>query len=505
MEILEKALAVLENCECKNDPQKDGCYHCLYAYRQSRNIGQVSRITAISLLKKILSGKGTIAEIPKLGAIPVNSLFDSELERRFIGALDRMGNDKRTLEISKILINSKEGYQLKVGECLWEIEPQVILDSHNGVAVKSKPDFILWPINRPATGQKPVAIFTDGFIYHKDKVADDTLKREAIRRCNKFRVWSLSWKDVQSIFQNQGDYATSTLIPEDMPSGRSVYRPTVENGKAQDIHPDKTGTFELLLQYLENPDAERIFGVHANAYAMSLLDMSCSGNEMAFNEWNSTIQYLADAIGAEGFEFELNDTLFGKWIPRKNDSHLSVFSGVAKSDMQAKGSDASITVCALLNDDIDSRTDKYEAEWNGFWQFYNIMQFLSGFAGLSTDGIDKMVYSQIPIVMEETTVEVTGASNEAWSDILEQIFDPSAKEFVEKLIQSDIAPPSSVGYELFDSNGGVVAECEMAWETEKIVFLLDDQLDAKTKFEEIGWTVLQISDPINAVIFKGVA
>lgn len=31
IEIFEKALHVMENCSCKDDPQKDGCYHCLYA------------------------------------------------------------------------------------------------------------------------------------------------------------------------------------------------------------------------------------------------------------------------------------------------------------------------------------------------------------------------------------------------------------------------------------------------------------------------------------------
>ena len=50
----------------------------------------------------------------------------------------------------------------------------------------------------------PVAVFTDGFMYHKDIVTDDTLKREAIRRSGNFRVWSLSYKDVQSVFSNTG-------------------------------------------------------------------------------------------------------------------------------------------------------------------------------------------------------------------------------------------------------------------------------------------------------------
>ena len=90
IEIFEKALAVLENCNCKEDPQKDGCYRCLYAYRQSEKIGEISRKTAISLLRQILSEKDNIEQINKLGKIPVNSLFESELERLFVQAFESM-------------------------------------------------------------------------------------------------------------------------------------------------------------------------------------------------------------------------------------------------------------------------------------------------------------------------------------------------------------------------------------------------------------------------------
>ncbi|MBR0393108.1 MAG: DUF1998 domain-containing protein, partial [Oscillospiraceae bacterium] len=87
IEIFEKALHVMENCTCKDDPQKDGCYHCLYAYRQSRQIGNISRTAAIRMLKSILSGKDNVEKIKRINDIPVNPLFDSELEQRFMEAV----------------------------------------------------------------------------------------------------------------------------------------------------------------------------------------------------------------------------------------------------------------------------------------------------------------------------------------------------------------------------------------------------------------------------------
>lgn len=35
-EVFEAALAAMDTCECNHDPDKDGCYRCLFAYRNSR-------------------------------------------------------------------------------------------------------------------------------------------------------------------------------------------------------------------------------------------------------------------------------------------------------------------------------------------------------------------------------------------------------------------------------------------------------------------------------------
>jgi DEAD/DEAH box helicase domain-containing protein len=504
IDIFEKALAVLANCDCKNDPQKDGCYHCLYAYRQSRNIGQISRVTAIRLLQQILSGKGNLQEIAGLAKIPVNSLFESELERRFVAALEYMKSVSGKFEVTKEFVNNKEGYRLKAGECRWDIEPQVLLDHQFGVPVQSRADFVLWPVKN-AKRQRPVVIFTDGFLYHQDKVADDTLKREAIRRSNRFRVWSLSWKDVQSVFQSQGDYATETLIPGKMPSGVQLYRPTVVQHQAQDLHPDKAGAFELLAQYLANPDAERLFAGHAKAYAMSLLEPRNVNNNIAFADWQYRIEPIIELLNLRESKFELTDTLFGKWVPRSSGAQLTILAGVASSALQKEKTNAAITVCALLDDGAENRTEKYEAEWNGFWQFFNMMQFLPSFTAVSAEGMSQAVYNAIPVTVqpESGTADQDHDSDESWAEVMNQIFDAAAKECACTLRDLGVAAPSTVGYELVDSSGAVVAECELAWENEKIALLVGEQMDHQDKFVVDGWTVLTAADSFSAAMFCG--
>lgn len=507
VEVLEKALLVLENCSCKNDPQKDGCYHCLYAYRQSQSIGQISRITAINLLKLILSGKENIQEIPKLSSVPTNPLFESELERKFIEALDRMGNKSRKIKISKELVNNKDGYLLKIEDNLWEIEPQFLLDSEYNVSVKSRADFVLWP-KRTSGNHKPVAIFTDGFMYHKDIAAADTLKREAIRRSSKFRIWILSWKDVQSVFAVLGDYATNTLIPEKMPYGIHMYRPIVKQGEAEILQPDKVNTFELLLQYLENKDAEELFSVHANAYSLSLIEPSNYNNSIAYADWKNLIDPVADVLELFDYNIKLNNTFFGKWSPRSSEAQLTILAGVEASDMQKNKTDAIVAVCAILDDIKDNRTEKYEAEWNGFWQFFNVMQFLQNFAVVTKDGINQSIYNAIPV----QEVEIAGHElkseheftvDDSWKDIMEQIFDETAAECAEKLMSTGVQAPSIVGYELLNSSGTVIAECEMAWESDKIALLLPYQMSGIDKFKKNGWTVVTPDDLIIEFLHRG--
>lgn len=79
MDIFDLSLKAMENCTCE-----DGCYHCLFAYRQSGKINSISKRSAQDMLRKILSGRDSLEKIASISQIAVNSLFDSELEKRFV-------------------------------------------------------------------------------------------------------------------------------------------------------------------------------------------------------------------------------------------------------------------------------------------------------------------------------------------------------------------------------------------------------------------------------------
>lgn len=501
--IFEKALTKLENCTCGNDPQKDGCYHCLFAYRQSNQMGSISRKTAMSMLKSILSGKNNVEKIPKLGNISVNALFDSELERRFIEAFSQRSSDTRKIEVNKDVVNDKPGYILKIGTVTWEIEPQVYLSGADGICVDSKPDFIIRPISKEIS-RRPVAVFTDGFTFHKGIVADDTLKRAAILRSGDYVVWSLSYKDVQSVFQTLDEYATDTLNPLKMPSGARLYKPTVNTiAGADQITPDKTSAFDLLLDYLSLEQAETVFKAHANAYAVSLINTSIMTDNVAFNEWITAFDEVNSQSRFTSNQFAFRDTMFGKWQPRTNNPMLSLYSGIAISKAKADRS-TPYTVFAVFDDKTDPANEKFEMEWNGFWHSVNILQFNPEFSFVTAIGLEKMIYMKLDETISVTnTLTEQPAPNSEWDNVLEELFDDAAKDMAEKLKGANAPVPDEIGYELTE-NDEVIAEIEMAWTESKIAYLTEDQMEYEEILTDKGWTIINNDTEVSKDMFGGV-
>ncbi|WP_027205060.1 DEAD/DEAH box helicase [Butyrivibrio fibrisolvens] len=506
IDVFEGALETMENCSCNDDPQKDGCYKCLYAYRQSQHIGEISRDSAIALLRAILSGKENRTEIKKLAQVDTNHLFDSELEREFVGAFEKLSTAERPIRIHKILVNEKEGYSLQIGDALWTIEPQVDFDASMGIAVKSRPDFVLRP-KRVTGNQKPIAVFTDGFYYHKDIVEDDTLKRMAIMLSGKYRVWSLTYKDVHNIFKSQGDYRTDTLTSVKMPSAK-LYKPAIKSANAEAINPEKENPFELLVDYLTFPNAEDLFAIHARSFAMSIMDMKLMSNQVVYGEWKSKWQKVLRVMDSTDEVDEFGQAIYGIWHPRQDMGNLEMMAEVSLPEMTGMKMGAPAKIVAIIDDDPNTRTDKYEADWNGFWHFVNVMQFNTTAIFMSKLGIDKAAYTVLGSIVPEDNqpviVETDIKTDDKWNDIMGEFIDDIAITCATEMYKNGIPAPDIVGYELVDdSNGANIAEAEMAWESMKIVWLLPEQENNTDIFKGKGWTVHFSSEEITRKMFGG--
>ena len=140
LSVFEQAREALKSCVCNQDPLKDGCYRCVFAYRRSREMAETSRDTAVEMLDRILARKDELEEVPSLGGLTINATFDSELEARFVEALRRIEVDgARAVAVRTDLVRGKPGYVLKVGNHTYYMETQAELGTSDGVVEPSRP------------------------------------------------------------------------------------------------------------------------------------------------------------------------------------------------------------------------------------------------------------------------------------------------------------------------------------------------------------------------------
>ena len=488
LSVLQMSLDAMEGCSCKDDPHKDGCYRCLYVYRQSHNIGSISRAKALEVLHAILAAE-RVETVSCLDDVDVNNLFDSALEKMFVDALSgAVGPDGKAVKCDREVVNGKPGYSIRVGQHVWEVEPQVDLDSSRGVSIKCRPDFVLWPVGfGKEDARKPIAVFTDGFEYHKARVADDVLKRESICRSGVFRVWSLSYKDVEhAIKGTHGDYYLDVLRIPELPN-EAFYERGIVNAPSR-FEPDKETPFSSLIWYLGHDDAEEVFELHANAYSLAMIGMMTPGTPEA-QETSKQCEELADAMQLAAGKTAEDFAFVGFWRPGEGE-HLSVITAATKEDVQGfKGT----YVFAVL-DDSDPDDVAFQPQWNGCLDLYNLMQFFWEFAFVPKSGLDKGCFNKLPAKVRLIGGEsFTGGArlDEAWASVLEDMLD---REYGEKLMEAGIPAPDEVGFELETGE-----QAELAWFDRRICFLTDDLLDDADAFTSAGWRVFHAGVDIDAV------
>ncbi|MBI2876122.1 MAG: hypothetical protein HYY20_04505 [Candidatus Tectomicrobia bacterium] len=76
LEVLELALELMRSCACNRDPGRDGCYRCLYAYRNSY---------------ELVDAQGEIVATAELGWEGLRVAFLREEERAYARSFEDAG------------------------------------------------------------------------------------------------------------------------------------------------------------------------------------------------------------------------------------------------------------------------------------------------------------------------------------------------------------------------------------------------------------------------------
>ncbi|MDO5343169.1 MAG: helicase, partial [Bacteroidia bacterium] len=233
-----------------------------------------------------------------------------------------------------------------------------------------------------------------------------------------------------------------------------------------------------------------------------LLEPVKKDNANEYNIWNTAFNGVNSQTQFAAGIFPQGGTFFGCWAPLATDSDLRIYAGVNIASMQADKT-TPVSVCALLSDDEAVRSSKYEQEWNGFWHFANVMQFLPKFMAATKTGIAKMSYMALTVPTSTPSATAIAVGTDSWDDVYSMLFDDETKAFAKKLEDARLPKPDDYGLELEGDSGEIVATIEMVWTDKKIAFITQDVIDDRATIEAQGWTVITSETELNSDIWGG--
>jgi DEAD/DEAH box helicase domain-containing protein len=318
------------------------------------------------MLSEILGYKEQLTRTNTLKDIKINSLFDSELEVRFIEALRRVRKEDLPVSLKKEVVNGKPGYFYKIGDKAWYIELQVNLGKADGIRIPSKADFVFRPA-RAQDSTKPIAVFTDGFLYHKDRICKDMAQRCAITQSGKYHVWSLSWKDIENRYNTQGGYFENYVSVQDLQKITKYNQLIGLYGIEGFRKTNKMDSFDWLIHILQNPEFQK-WERHAFVHGLMHLDNKRFATHETKTEWTEKLQA---SIPEEAAEF-INDTISnnnGTWFyalfePDKDNNLLQLFIAINKNAVQESNISEMYMACCLEDGTKNRDVKGFEAVWN---------------------------------------------------------------------------------------------------------------------------------------------
>ncbi len=493
MEVFQLALEELRSCGCNGDPEKDGCYRCVYAYRNSTHMTEISRNTAVELLSGILAQRDRLVRTDSLRHVRVNVLFDSELEARFVEALRRLRSPQLDVALTRQVVNGKSGFFLKIGTRAYQIEPQVKLGERDGVAVPCEADFVF----RPARGQhqlKPVAVFTDGFLYHRERVGEDLAQRMAVARSGAYWVWSLTWKDVESRFQSQEDYFENLIDPGRMPGGRNFNALLDGYGLQEFKGAVRESAFSWLIRFLAAPEEERWRRL-AYACGLGFLDARRFSGPEAIRKWLTLLEEEASPGFCSGMEESMRDCLLGLYGDEREGvpGLIRVFASVEKDSMAGPRAEGMRLFCRLRDEVSERQEPGFEAAWNGLLRAFNLFQFLPGAVVASSMGLRRGIYDPLPFFRWEAPAAAADSALDGEWEELTRLVEADLHGLLEEMASRDLPVPQA-GYEWVSETGEILAQAELGWEHLKIAALRETELEYRPIFEADGWKIFVLSE-----------
>ncbi|NEX22948.1 DEAD/DEAH box helicase [Thiorhodococcus mannitoliphagus] len=486
-EVLATAHGVIRDCACQVKPEQDGCYQCVFHYRQGRNRRHISRAAALEMLDELVQGEFQRKEVKCLSEIYINPSFGSELERRFLPGLKALGGQLDTdnarlppVRVTQDIKAGKTAYLLTVGPNKYWVDTQVPIEDPVSGHILCQPDFVISK-TLTASPMRPIAVFVDGWEHHQKCMPDDARKRATLMLRGDYRVWSVTFEDIDAAHKLKGgtdlESPLSVLMTD---SGQQLPADRLPPFPQTDLMSNAMG---LLLHLLGQPlpvdqdplDRLRTTGAHLLMRSVlrpnevtEAIKASSAAVSSALPEWlrldAQTVHLHSPGKGAV------------QWIGRAEPKFLT---GKSTSGYPFAG--------ALVLDDVEIAADLKlgRAQWRQWLRLANLLQGVPGVALLTRSMLDT---GETLAVLEPRTERPTGESA-GWTQILE------AAEFLERLAQgfgylaqAGVPAPDGIGVEYEDGDDYRLAEA--LWERARLVFLTSAQAECVESWTEAGYKVM---------------
>jgi DEAD/DEAH box helicase domain-containing protein len=481
--VIRLALEHIKGCSCNADPDKDGCYRCVYQYRLGRDMALVSRDRARDILEAIESNLDHLEKVATVADIYVNPNFDSDLEAKFIESLRRLGgtNGMPGVRLVKEIVRGKSGYLLEVGTQRYWIETQVDLGPNDGVMVPSRPDFVLWP-PQSRSPRRPIAVFCDGWAFHKDITRADAAKRNALVASGKFWVWSVTWQEVVAAMNGN----TETDLSGTLDAMALGELPPQLQGMYEATHWSRHSV-ATLLQWLQFPVSEgkdawaSKFAKHAGASAFRMIPDPCKPENVA---QRAELESFWNTLTGEP-PYEKADGAFA--AGNLNEMHLMFRYWIAQALIDPQTPQPKSPGFLVLDPSAaETDPDQHQAWRRWLWMF-NTLQHLPGVFLATREGL--LGEDHAAITPMDGAKPASGGGQAAlaagWAQVMDQAME-SLQPGLMEMLDTGVPLPDEVGFEL-EEDGEVVAECELAWISRKIALLLDHHADTEPAWIARGW------------------
>lgn len=343
-----------------------------------------------------------------------------------------------------------------------------------------------YPIAQPAD-IKPVAIFLDGYAFHKDCVSEDVQKRQAIKDSGHYHVWTIGWRDLNEAgCKHLQDVLGLLHNPE-------MKKPTVYN-RFHDVNfvtlhtsVQDRNSFDLLLDYLTEPEQKTtLWKKLAAAHAWVWLDVKRSQEPGVQQKYAYEMQENASPVRQKQI---LPDEpfVFGGLLDSCGSSQPFIELASVLLQSYLKTTPTADQLCEALRlhlcfDDRHSEDSGYEAGFYGFWRLVNLLQFLPDMSFTSRKAIHQP-QEKLVVLPIEAAQEVQ--SDASWAEIIE--FELLTNDEIALLQTHGFGAPVP-GYALQNDLGEIIAEADIAWPERKLVIIFEDENFA-SHFTTHGWQV----------------